>query len=196
MKFKELQFDDINAKRTYDNYFKSVRKVLRPIPEVDKQEVLMEFNSHIYEHIQSNKSKSELEVLKDAITSLGIPAEVLKPLVADKLMEKATMTFNPLHVFKALMSNLGNGIFYIIFFFFYLFLGSFVFLIFAKIFNPNNVGMFFKEGKFVVLGMTENKVNYHEVLGYWFIPVMMLLIVVLYLFLTFLLKLKKNNKYN
>lgn len=194
MKFKELQFEDVNAKRIYNKYFKGVKKILKPITETDRNEVLMELNSHIYEHIQSNKLVLELEAVQAAINTLGVPAEVLKPLVADKLMEKATKTFNPLHVFKALMLNLGNGIGYIIFFLLYLFLGSFVFLIFAKIFDPTNVGMFFKEGRFVALGRFENNLNYQEVLGYWFIPVMMLSIIVLYLFLTSLLKFKKNNK--
>jgi phosphotransferase system glucose/maltose/N-acetylglucosamine-specific IIC component len=70
-------------------------------------------------------------------------------------------------------------------------LGSFVFLIFAKLFN-RNVGMFFKEGQFQALGLIKDNSNYQEVLGGWFIPIMIFAIVTLYFMITLLLKLKKS----
>jgi uncharacterized membrane protein len=164
---------------------------LKPISEEARQEVLLEFNSHIYEYLQENKSKPELEALLNSIENLGAPEEVLKPLVADNLLDKATKTFNPAHVFKALVSNFGNGIIYIVFSFLYLFLGIFIFLIFAKIFG-SNVGLYFKDGEFQVLGMVNNVAAYEEVLGHWYIPAMLGALVVVYLFITLLLKLKKS----
>ncbi|MCK5538001.1 MAG: hypothetical protein KAI79_14340 [Bacteroidales bacterium] len=191
MKFKRIDFEDKNAQRVYDNYIKSLRNVLKPILDEDRQEVLMEFNSHIYECIQNNKSKSELNELLNAIDKLGSPEEVLKPLIADKLLEKATKSFNPIHIFKALSLNIANGVSYIIFFLLYLSLGFFVFFIFAKLFN-SNVGMYFKEGEFKVLGLVNETSAYQEVLGYWFIPVMILATVILYFIITLLLKLKNS----
>jgi len=190
MKFNKISFQDKNAERVYDNYFKSLNNILRPILERDKQDVLMEFNSHIYEFLQSDATEPELNLLLNAIDKLGAPEEVLKPLIADKLLEKATKSFNPIHILKALLLNISNGFSYVIFFLLYLFLGSFIFLIFAKMFS-NNVGMFFKEGKFQVLGLIEDKSNYQEVLGYWFIPVMLITTVILYFLITLLLKLKR-----
>ena len=191
MKFKRIDFEDKNAQRVYDNYIKNLRNVLKPILDEDRQEVLMEFNSHIYEYIQNNKSKSELYELLNAIDKLGSPEKVLKPLIADKLLEKATKSFNPIHIFKALSLNIANGVSYIIFFFLYLSLGSFVFFIFAKLFN-SNVGMYFKEGKFQNLGLVKETSDYQEVLGNWFIPVMILATVIFYFIITLLLKLKKT----
>ncbi len=49
MKFKKIEFEDKNAQRVYDNFIKNLRNVLKPILDEDRQEVLMEFNSHIYE---------------------------------------------------------------------------------------------------------------------------------------------------
>jgi len=191
MKFKKIEFEDKNAQRVYDNFIKNLRNVLKPILDEDRQEVLMEFNSHIHERIQNKNSKSELNELLNAIDKLGSPEEVLKPLIADKLMEKATKSFNPIHIFKALLLNIANGVSYIIFSLLYLSLGTFVFLIFAKLFN-SNVGMYFKEGKFQVLGLVIETSDYKEVLGYWFIPVMILATVILYFTITLLLKLKKS----
>ncbi len=106
-------------------------------------------------------------------------------------MEKATKSFNPIHIFKALLLNIANGVSYIIFSLLYLSLGTFVFLIFAKLFN-SNVGMYFKEGKFQVLGLVIETSDYKEVLGYWFIPAMILVTVILYFIITLLLKLKNS----
>ena len=68
MKFKKIEFEDKNAQRVYDNFIKNLRNVLKPILDEDRQEVLMEFNSHIYERIQNNTSKSELNELLNAIS--------------------------------------------------------------------------------------------------------------------------------
>lgn len=190
MKFKKIELKDKNAQRVYDNYINSLKNVLKPILDSDKEEVLMEFNSHIYENLQNNKSKLEIDVLLNTMEKLGSPEEVLKPLIADKLLERATKSFNPLQILKALLLNITNGVSYIIFFLLYLSLGTFIFLIFAKLFS-SNVGMYFKEGEFRVIGVVNGSSEYQEVLGYWFIPVMILVTVSLFIIITLFLKFKK-----
>lgn len=192
MEFKKISFSEKNAQRVYDNYINSIKNVTRSLSEKDREDVLMEFNSHIYESLQNKTTSTELDSLLNSIDKLGNPEEVLKPLIADKLLEKATKSFNPIDVLRALALNISNGISYVVFFILYLCLGCFVFLIFAKLFNGNKVGMFFKNGEFQVLGLTPNTDGYEEVLGYWFIPLMLVLMVVLYLLITLLLKLKKS----
>jgi|GEM_PF-31085 len=190
MKFKKIEFKDVNAQRVYNNYIKTVEAAVNPLSKDDRLDILMEFNSHIYENIQRKTQGTEMDCLLNAIDRLGTPEEVLKPLIADKMLEKATRTFNPLHVISALFFNIANGISYIIFAFLYLFLFAFIFLIGAKIFNPN-VGMYFKDGHFQALGIAMGD-GYYEVLGHWFIPFMIVLTIALYLFITLFLKLKKS----
>lgn len=201
MKFKEIKFTDTASKRIYDNYIRRIKKTIRPLPLQDQNEVIMEFNSHIYEALQHKDQKNEIDRLLDVIDKLGEPEEVLRPLVAEKKMEQATRTFNPVHIFKALILNITNGISYIIFIILYLCLFGFVFLIYAKIENPEDVGLFFKDGRFRALG----KINpeylqgsaYTEILGSWFIPVMVLSTIISYLLITLLLKFKRKiNKNN
>ncbi|PTB91844.1 hypothetical protein C9994_14870, partial [Marivirga lumbricoides] len=79
----------------------------------------------------------------------------------------------------------------------YLTLFGFVFAIIEKIKNPEHVGLFFKNGNFHLLG-TRNPANLEElglteVLGNWFIPVMILCIIVLYMVITLLLRLKRKK---
>ena len=198
MRIEDIKFEQKASQRIYNDYMKRVRKATASLSKMNQDDIYMEFNSHIFEAIQHRNNTNELDSLLDIIEKLGFPEEVLKPLIADKKLEQATRTFNPIHVFKALILNFTNGVSYIFFFVLYLFLFGFVFLIFAKIFNPNLVGLHIKSESpsVFVLGIMnpESKTQYgtHEVLGNWFIPVMLLAIVVFYFLITLLLKFKKS----
>lgn len=198
MRIEDIKFEEKASQRIYNDYMKRIKKATASLSKINQDDIYMEFNSHIYESIQHKNGANEVDSLLDIIEKLGSPEEVLKPLVADKKLEQATKTFNPVHVFKALVLNFTNGVSYIFFFVLYLFLFGFVFLIFAKIFNPSLVGLYMKKDSFsvFVLGMInpedQIKSQTHEVLGNWFIPVMLLSIVFFYFIITLLLKFKKS----
>ncbi|RAJ77366.1 hypothetical protein CLV59_107133 [Chitinophaga dinghuensis] len=198
MKIAQIKFNQPAAARVYNDYMKRVKKVTSSLPKESQDDIYMEMNSHIFEAIQHKDKLNEIDSLLDILEKLGPPEEVLKPLVADKKLEQATKTFNPVHVFKALALNITNGISYIIFAILYLFLFGFVILIIAKIVYPSEVGLYYKPNTLFVLGMgTVTKENgVHEYLGNWFIPAMVLAIAVFYILLTALLKLKKNLNKN
>lgn len=196
MIIKEIEFTETASKRVYDSYMKRIKKAIKPLPSEDQKEVLLEFNSHIYEGLQHQQNGAEIDRLLDVLDKLGIPEEVLKPLVADKKLEQAIKTFNPLHIIKALALNITNGVSFVVFFILYLLLFGFVYLIYAKIANPNEVGLFFKNDSFLVLGKTNSEIlsnsGISDLLGNWFIPVMLLAILVFYLLITLLLKFKRK----
>lgn len=193
MKLKEIQFNDQSAERIYKDYLYRIRKEVKGLNQQNQYEILMELNSHIYENLQEHPTGNEVEKLLNILEKLGRPEEILKPLVADKKLEEATKTFNPIHVFKALLLNLTNGISYIIFFILYLFLFGFVFLIGAKILSPKEVGFFYKPGEVFVLGLSKGLVHpSDELLGNWFIPAMAVSTIALYFIITLLLKLKRT----
>lgn len=193
MKLKEIPFKDQSAERIYQDYLYRIRKQIKGLNQQNQDEILMELNSHIYENLQEHPAGNEVEKLLNILEKLGRPEEILKPLVADKKLAEATRTFNPIHVFKALLLNLTNGISYIIFFILYLFLFGFVFLICAKIWNPSQVGFFYKPGEVFIIGLSKGLVNpADEILGNWFIPVMIIVAIALYFMITLLLKLKRT----
>lgn len=133
----------------------------------------------------------------DILEKLGRPEAFLKPLVAEKKLDEATKTFNPLQVLKALILNIGNGVSYVVFAILYLLLFGFLFLIIAKIADPQNVGFFYRPDDIFILGYYRtDEVNHYqyEQLGNWFIPVMLLLTVIFYMLITLLLRIKKNLK--
>ncbi|MGO1816911.1 MAG: hypothetical protein ACTHZ1_08295, partial [Sphingobacterium sp.] len=108
-----------------------------------------------------------------------------------------TNSFNPVHVFKALVLNLSNGLIYLVFFFLYLFLFSFIALIFGKLLYPEYTGLFYKDGKLINYGILENgpEMQQYEILGYWLIPFTLLLAVMFYFIITLLLKFKRIISY-
>jgi len=196
MKFQEITFTDTNAKRLYKDYIGRVKHALKDLSKENQHETLLEINSHIYEAFSLSKT-DEVESLLDIFDKLGRPEIFLKELVAEKKLEEATKTFNPLKIIKALLLNITNGVSYIIFLILYLSLFSFVFLIFAKIFDPENVGLFYRNNDIFVLGkISSSSINYqqYEQLGNWFIPIMAASAFILFVIITFLLKLSKRLK--
>ena len=194
MRFKKLQFSDNNAQKIYENYLQQIESATKVLSKADRIDVLAEMNSHIYESLSTrDQSNSEISNLVDTLERIGIPSDVLKPLIAERKLRQATNSFNPVHVFKALILNLSNGIIYLVFFFLYLFLFSFIALIFGKLLYPEYTGLFYKDGKLINYGILENgpELQQYEILGYWLIPFAVSLAVVFYIFITFLLKLKR-----
>lgn len=195
MEFKKIQFKNTNAQKVYENYLKQIQSATKKLNEEDRKDVLMELNSHIYESMsKTNDENKETENLIKTINKIGIPNEILKPLIAEKKLHQATKTFNPVHVFQALILNFSYGIIYFIFFILYLFLFTFIVLVFGKIFYPDRIGFYYKKGEILQYGgFIENRdwQNY-EVLGNWFIPVTILLGFFFYLLITLLLKLKNT----
>lgn len=194
MRFKKLQFSDNNAQKIYENYLQQIEFATKILSKADRIDVLAEMNSHIYESLSTrDQSNSEISNLVDTLERIGIPSDVLKPLIAERKLRQATNSFNPVHVFKALILNLSNGIIYLVFFFLYLFLFSFIALIFGKLLYPEYTGLFYKDGKLINYGILENgpELQQYEILGYWLIPFAVSLAVVFYIFITFLLKLKR-----
>jgi len=188
---KPIEFEHKAAQRIYDDYVKRINRTVSTLSKADQHDILLEFNSHIYESMQGSNKESEIDSLLDVLQKLGAPEEVLIQLVADKKMEQATKTFNPAHIFKALVLNISNGISYTIFVILYLILGVGVFSIGAKIFFPDKIGFFVYE-KGWSIGIGENSGT--EVLGNWFIPVMLVAIVLLYILITLMLRLIRGLK--
>jgi uncharacterized membrane protein len=192
---KHLEFEQKATQRIYDDYIKRINRTIARLSKADQQDIQLEFNSHIYESMQGGNKESEIDSLLDVLQKLGAPEEILVQLIADKKLEQATKTFNPAHIFRALVLNISNGISYIIFALLYLILGIGVFSVGAKIFYPDKVGFFVYE-KGWSIGIGENSGT--EVLGNWFIPVMLGAIILLYLVITLMLRLirilKKKKK--
>lgn len=190
---KRLLFKQKNAQRIYDDYFKRVESSISILPADDKQDALMEINSHFYEGLQQNANEieNEIEILLDIIEKLGAPEEIFKPMVAERKLKQAVKTFNPKHVVQAFLLNLNKtAILLLVSLLSVLSLGL-VFTIITKLIAPGQTGLFVKNNNLVGLGFssTTNLSGAKEVLGYWYIPMALLVILIAYFATVFLIRL-------
>ena len=188
---KTIEFKSSAAQKIYIDYIYRAKKTISILSESDKIEMLMEINSHIYEATSANQSSEEIDNLLSVIEDLGSPEEFLVPIVAEKKKLQAQNSFNPKHVWQALRLNISNGFFYSLLALAYLFLSVFVFLSITKLIAPEKTGLFYINGQFKSFGFVSNTENMTEVLGYWFLPLAILVAFVLYILITLLFRLKK-----
>lgn len=85
MKFKEIAFSDQNASRIYKDYISRVQLSTKILSPENREEILMEINSHIYESFHNNtEHQNDVEKLLNILDKIGKPELFLKELVAEK----------------------------------------------------------------------------------------------------------------
>jgi len=105
---KVLNFEQSASQKIYNDYINRIKRTTATLTKEDREDVLLEFNSHIYEGMKRDPGGNEVDRLLNLTENLGSPEEVLKPLIAEKKLQQATKTFNPIHVIKALVLNISN----------------------------------------------------------------------------------------
>lgn len=191
---KLISFKDSSSQRVYNNYIERCKKVVKILSEQDREECLLEINSHIYEYVWANETGNEMQRLLDVLDRLGNPEETLKEVVAAKKIRQARKTFNPKHLFQALLLNVGNGLIYTVLFVLFLVLACFPVLMVLKVIYPDNVGLFISTNGFNGFGYLSNVNNANELLGNWFILVTAIIMAGLYFVVVFLLNGLKRLK--
>ncbi|SDT60083.1 hypothetical protein SAMN05216490_4253 [Mucilaginibacter mallensis] len=191
---KRIIFNNPTAQRIYDDYFVRVNRCISILSAEDQRELLMEFNSHIYEATHTATPENEVDVLMDTLDKLGAPEVVLQPTVAHKKVRQAARSFNPKHVIQAIYLNIFNGLGYFILGLIYLLILAFGSLAIIKLVAPDHTGFFVKDGHYFVFGYTSNLPSgTTEVLGDWFISTVIILMCMFYFFNTLLFRLLKGK---
>jgi len=190
---KLIEFKNPDTQRIYNDYINRSKRAVKILSAEDQEDCLMEINSYIYEYIQNNPQEQELTAMLNILERLGDPEITLKEVVATKKIDQAVRTLNAKHLMQALLLNLKNGIVYIILFIMTLLGVCFPILIVMKLIYPESTGLYMGKNTFF-FGTMEKKEGISEVLGDWFIPVVILLSVLFYFIIIFLLKLVKNKK--
>nr|WP_315423048.1 hypothetical protein [uncultured Pedobacter sp.] len=191
---KEQTFNNQTAQKIYDDYFKRVRRCIAILSEDDQRELTMELKSHVYEATCNSTLEKEIDILMDVLNKLGMPEEVLQPMVADKKIRQATRTFNPRHILQALTLNITNGAGYVVLAAIYLLISTFGLLIFLKFIHPSDTGLFVSNGRFIGFGfILDRPAGNREVLGNMFVPIVIMIMIIAYLLNTLLLRLLRRK---
>jgi len=191
---KRIIFTNPTAQKIYDDYFARVTRCVRILSPDDQQELLMELNRHVYEATHRGIAGSEVDILVDTLDKLGAPEVVLQPAVAYKKVQQAGRSFNPKHILQALYLNIANGAGFFVIGIIYLLTLAFGSLAVIKLVSPTHTGFFLQNGHWFAFGYTSDLPNgLIELLGNWFIPVVILIMGIFYFLNTLMFRLLKKK---
>jgi len=191
---KRIIFTNPTAQKIYDDYFNRVKRCVSILSANDQLEMMMEFNSHIYEATSAATPSNEVDVLVNTLEKLGAPEEVLQPVIAHKKVKQATRSFNPKHIIQALYLNISNGAGYFVFAVVYMLIIALGILIVLKLISPAHTGLFIQDDRFIAFGYrTDLPSNVTELLGNWFIATVIMLMGAFYFLNTLLFRLLKGK---
>jgi hypothetical protein len=182
-------FNNPVTKKIWEQYNQRLMYLLRRVNKEEKEEMLLEIKGHLLESFQQDPAESEEEQLLNAINRMGEPEKFLRPLIADKYMNRASRTLSPKDVIKglyfSLFTGLKKGLFSLFFGLGYIVVCVLSVMALLKPFFPNHVGVIMFKDRSLTAGMSFNssgvKIDY---LGYWFIPVAAGLAILIYIGLT------------
>lgn len=165
--------------RVYTNYLRNLELLLRPLTPNDREEVIREIESHIYEMMsREDQSLNEVSRLLNAMDAMGEVSQMVDPIVADKTIEYASHSLNPTRLLTAFANNSGYKLRQLVLLSFYSLFHVLALLVLSlslvKSFNPA-VGVHVGEGGIFVLGTVDEASRAREVLGYWIIPISILI---------------------
>jgi uncharacterized membrane protein len=190
---KRIEFKEEAAERIYSDYLRRSERSLKRLSEKDRNEILMEINSHIFEYLQDHSKEDELSALLNVIERLGAPEETLREQIASRKIDQAIQTYNLKHLLQALVLNIGNGIIYILLSILTLITACFPILVLLKLIFPAKTG-YFRGPDYNNFGYISDADKSHELLGNWFIPIMIILGAFFYFLVFLLLKLVRTKK--
>lgn len=180
-------FADPDARRRWVAYFDDVDRLLSRVG-ADAAELRSDLEMHVTDSMAAASNGGELERLDAALSSLGQPNDYLHPLMADELIDRGTLTYNPITIARGLYSSvlagsrrtaiaLGFGLGYLL-------LGVFAAMAILKPFWFQNVGVFRNSDGTISAGIVAQSEGARELLGLWSIPITLVLAALLYIALT------------
>lgn len=192
-------FSETVTKKIWKQYLHRVNRCSKALGPEEQEELLLEIQDHLLESFKQETGESEAHRLLDAIAKIGEPEDFIKPIVADKLLVKASKTYNPKTIVTGLFYYLSISAkhFLLALLFSLGYVTAFIAGVMAllKPFFPNNVGLILYEGGDFVLGVDVDTTGaVGEVLGYWVIPIGLTAALLIYLGLTRLLSVLRKSK--
>ncbi|WP_134090949.1 hypothetical protein [Olivibacter sp. XZL3] len=194
---QKISFTERNAQQVYEQFLSNVSNVIKDLPDKDRNEIVMEINSHIYEGMESMDNGSEIDRILSITSQLGDPHEFLKPIVTERQLDDALKKFKLGKILSIIYKKAKTSVNYAMFFILYLFSLCTFSLIFFKLFFPANTGLFYSGQRIKAFGFALNISGTTEVLGGWFYLVVIAIVSVFYGIITLLLRAtRRRTKHN
>lgn len=174
-----MSVENVTQKRI-EQYLDTVQAFLRGVKERDVQEFVKELRSHIHEKA-STAGKMTDDGLEKVLMALGNPTDLASEYKANALLTKAEASRSPVRILEALFgwaSFSVTGLFVLVGAIAGYFFGGVLLLCAGlKLFHPQTVGLWElhdETGDLVLsfrLGSTSAPDGAHELLGWWILPI-------------------------
>lgn len=155
-----------------DAYLMQLRRSLGELPPEEVTDILQEIRGHILERAEAAGDLTD-ERLVAILTALGKPEDIAPLYQAESLMARARTSLSPTLLLRgalrwAMLSVRGFAIFVIALIGYGIALG---FLVggFGKMIAPHEIGAWWSPGSFSI--GTTNDPAAHDMLGWWLVPV-------------------------
>ena len=180
-------FVDPAARHRWNTYFSEVGDLLSRAG-ADAAELRDDLEAHVADSMAASLGGSEMERLEVALSRLGRPIDYLRPLLADELIERGTRTYSPVTIARgisyAVMAGSRRAAIALIFGIGYLSLAIFTGMAVLKPLWGEHVGVFHNADGTISAGIVARSDGARELLGWWSIPIALLLAALLYVMLT------------
>jgi hypothetical protein len=152
------------------HYIKSLSKYLARLEKTDAEEVIREIESHIYDAIELQEQKSDAVDAAAILAGFGEPREL-----ATQYAEHILAGAPPPNGFKAIQivkKGVTSSLYYSMAVFGFSLAAAVIFLVMAKLFAPDSVGVWSAANgdSFTIAWLNHPFPAEHELLGYWLIP--------------------------
>jgi uncharacterized membrane protein len=157
-----------------ESYLLSLRAHLGPVTLSEREEIVREINAHIRDSAEISGG-----AVAAVLARLGPAGELAAQYRDGFLIRQASRSLSPVVLLRGTLRLATKGFFGVLVFlvglFGYLMGGGLVFTALLKPIFPANTGMWFKDGHLVAWGSQFPHIGppAHEVLGMWYIPLML-----------------------
>ncbi|WP_375381680.1 hypothetical protein [uncultured Sphingomonas sp.] len=175
-------FTDPAARRRWGAYFAEVQRLLARAG-TDAVGLRDDLEAHVADSMAAS-SGSELARLDRALSQLGRPADYLRPLLADGLIERGTRRYSQVTIARglshAVLAGSRRTAIALGFGFAYLLLAVFAAMAILKPLWGEHVGVFRNADGTISGGIVAHTDGARELLGWWSIPIALLLAALFY----------------
>jgi len=164
-----------DSRQMIDVYLEKVRKGLRGLREEDAREIIAELRSHIVDRAGSGGEVTPVGVAS-ALAALGNPEELASQYMTDDFLARAESTRMPWTILRGAFHwatlSVKGFLVLLVCAAGYMFGAAFFLAAMIKPFNPKvGLWMLNNDTYSLVLGLTDYRLQGHELLGWYLIPV-------------------------
>jgi hypothetical protein len=157
-------------------YLARLNSALRGLSAEEKQDILLEIRSHIADSVAVAQDREA--AVERVMRLLGDPRELAQRYKAERMLTRASRSFSPLLLLSttwgwAKLGMKGTVAFFVALFGYGIALALTITLILKPI-MPSRVGVWWGHGDLNV-GMVDHPERMHELLGQWYVPVIVVL---------------------